>query len=240
MCTGGWCSGGCAHKGGVDRTGLDEEVSSLAPLANLMRGHVQVNRSRPFQVLQGGGFEIPTLGKVFLPRPAYSLSGEAGAAVHQQMRTLREAIGGCSPPPGWPGERLCHCLPAPVVPHMHRCRSRRYTGGPETAHVWGKMDLSPPVILSRRYVRFSFKELKKILQGNTTKARHLKRPQQAVASTLQSGPGNLACGLSWSTTPAMVVCNQKCCFFFLALWFCCFAANQSLNIPREGKLFNYA
>lgn len=116
MCTGGWCSGGCAHKGGVDRTELDEEVSSLAPLANLMRGHVQINRSRPFQVLHGGGFAIPTLGKVFLPRPAYSLSGEAGAAVHQQMRTLREAIGGCSPPPGWPGERLCHCLPAPVVP----------------------------------------------------------------------------------------------------------------------------
>ena len=98
------CSGGCAHKGGVDRTGLDEEVSSLAPLANLMRGHVQVNRSRPFQVLQGGGFAIPTLGKVFLPRPTYSLSGEAGAAVHQQMRTLREAT--------QPGGRASGCVTA--------------------------------------------------------------------------------------------------------------------------------
>lgn len=37
---------------------------------------------------------------------------------------------------------------------MHQCRSRRYTGGPESAHVWGKTDLHPPVILSRRYVRF--------------------------------------------------------------------------------------
>jgi len=115
------------------------------------------------------------------------------------------------------------------------------TGGPETAHVWGKTDLYPPVILSRRYVRFSFKELKKILQGqhHESSPPEAAAPQQAVASTLQSGPGNLACGLSWSTTPAVVVCNQKCCFFFLALWFCCFAANQSLNIPREGKLFNY-
>ena len=52
-----------------------------------------------------------SLGKVFLPRPAYSLSGEAGAAVHQQMRTPREARRMQSPT-RLAGRAVCHCLPA--------------------------------------------------------------------------------------------------------------------------------
>ena len=55
-----------------------------------------------------------SLGKVFLPRPAYSPSGEAGAAVHQQMRTPREARRMQSPT-RLAGRAVCHCLPAPVA-----------------------------------------------------------------------------------------------------------------------------
>ena len=199
MCTGGWCSGRCAHKGGVDRTGLDEEVSSLAPLANLMRGHVQVNRSRPFQVLQGGGFAIPTLGKVFLPRPAYSR-----AVVSLLARA-------CS------------------TPHA----SVQDTGGPETAHVWGKTDLYPPVILSRRYVRFSFKELKKILQGNTTKARHLKRPHRFNSTAWPRQPGlwtelvNNSCG--GRLQPKMLLLLSR----FVVLLFC---SQSIIKYPERRKI----
>lgn len=124
MCTGGWCSGGCAHKGGVDRAGLDEEVSSVAPGPRQPDAGSRPSKSvAAVEVLQGRGFAIPTLGKVFLPRPAYSLSGEAGAAVHQKKRALREARRMQSPT-RLAGRAVVSLLARACSTHMHRCRTR--------------------------------------------------------------------------------------------------------------------
>ena len=60
-------------------------------LASLMRGHVPVKRSRPFEVLEGRGVVIPTLGTVYLPRPAYSLSGEATPSCQEVFFEQSEA-----------------------------------------------------------------------------------------------------------------------------------------------------